>query len=434
MSDSLLQSTVSRLEHHTSVARSPRARCTIVWPRELSVAVELDDRPIVLGRAGDVSLAHKTVSRAHAKLQWDPARGAHALEDLGSHNGTSVNRRRISSPIALASADVLRLGDVLAVYERVDHPTVSSTNVDEVFGRAAVLDGLRASIESASRDLAPTLILGETGTGKERVAQAIHRLSARPGRLVAVNCAALSPQLFESQLFGHVKGAFTGAGEAREGLFRAADHGTLLLDEIGDLALELQPKLLRSIEARESLAVGATRPVSVSVKVVAATHRDLRAAVSAGTFRADLYGRLSGRELRVPSLRERAVDVLDWLDRFARGARVELRADDAEALVCARWSLNLRAVDRLARELCERREGETSARSLPAWLEDEIDPQNQMEPDSSDPAARPAPDRAAFLAAYEAHGGSVRALAKHFGRDRRQIYRWVDAYGLRASR
>lgn len=433
MSDELLLSTQSRAGEPALARPRFRARCTIVWPRSRAAVIALGKARVVVGRAGDAQVSDSTVSRAHAAITWDDSLGAHVIEDLASHNGTSVDGQRIHSRFALRPSAVLRFGDVLAVYEPLSVERSDDARDHGIFGRAAAIEELRAAIEHAASDLAPTLIVGETGVGKERVAHAIHHASSRTGRFVAVNCAAIASQLVESHLFGHAKGAFTGATEAREGLFRAADGGSILLDEIGDLPVDLQAKLLRAIESREVLPVGATRPVPVAVKVLAATHRDLRAAMAAGTFRADLYGRLSLREVRVATLRERAVDVLDWLDRFGSQPFV-LHADAAERLLTARWPLNLRAVDRLARSLEDQRATIVTLRDLPPWIDAmESGTQNQDTREKSASAA-PVPSREEFVAAYHEHAGSVRALAKRFGRDRRQIYRWVEAFGLARER
>src|SRR6185312_14667151 len=149
------------------------------------------------------------------------------------------------------------------------------------------------------------LILGETGVGKEMLAETLHRLSRREGRFVCINCAAIAPALIESELFGHEKGAFTGAAQGREGLLEAAAGGTVFLDEVGELPLEAQAKLLRAIERREIIRVGATRPLALDVRFVAATNRDLSSEMAAGQFRSDLYFRLDGVTLVIPPLRER---------------------------------------------------------------------------------------------------------------------------------
>jgi transcriptional regulator with GAF, ATPase, and Fis domain len=296
------------------------------------------------------------------------------------------------------------------------------------------------------------LILGETGTGKERLARELHRLSGRPGKLVALNCAALNAQLVESQLFGHARGAFTGASEAQPGLFRAAHEGTLFLDEVGELPLETQPKLLRALQEGEVLAVGATQPVRVDVRIVAATHRDLGRAVAAGTFREDLYARLAMVELALPPLRDRRVDLLGWIDRLAqawaerRGVAGTFRfdADAAEALLRFAWPLNLRGVERLVHDLgASHAPGAVITRgALPRWLvatdgDGPADPAPRTPDDDDDapPAARDrVPTRDEFTRAFHELGGSVHALARRFGRDRRQIYRWIEAHDLADAR
>ncbi len=405
----------------------------MVHPPALRATAELGADTVVIGRHASPSnhcmtVGHQTLSRAHLSLAWDASAGAHVATDLRSHNGSFVNGARLDGASALEDGALLRLGDVLIVYERTDGSIALARDVstEALPGHAWSLEALRSALVAAAADLAPVLVQGESGTGKERIARELHRLSGRRGPFVAVNCAALSPQLIEAQLFGHARGAYTGATEAQPGLFRAAAGGSLLLDEIGELPLSLQPKLLRAVETGEVLAVGATRALTADVRVIAATHRDVASAVASGAFREDLYGRLSLRELRVPPLRARRVDVLDWLDRLA-GRSVELDADAAELLLLHRWPMNLRAVDRLVRSL---RDGLVCAGDLPRWITD--GDERDDAPRADEPSARPAPSRDEFVRAWETHGGNVSALARAFQRDRRQIYRWADAYGLRA--
>src|SRR5690606_21362403 len=194
-------------------------------------------------------------------------------------------------------------------------PTVS---YEALPGTSMPAQRLRAAVAAAASDRAPVLVLGETGVGKEKIAAELHRLSGRQGPLVAVNCAALSAQLIESQLFGHVRGAFTGATQERAGLFRAATGGTLFLDELGEMPLELQPKLLRAVELGEVVAVGSTQPHRVDVRLIAATNRSLTDEVVAGRFRRDLYARLALWEIAAPPLRSRRADIIDWIDRLHR--------------------------------------------------------------------------------------------------------------------
>jgi transcriptional regulator with GAF, ATPase, and Fis domain len=249
-----------------------------------------------------------------------------------------------------------------------------------------------------------------------------------------VNCAALSPQLVESQLFGHAKGAFTGALSPHEGLFRAADGGTIFLDEIGELPRELQPKLLRVLQEGEVHPVGETRPVKVDVRVVSATLRDLTEMVDEGAFRLDLYARLSPWEIHVPALSERRADILPWLERLHAawheeredsGETVPLRfeANAVERILLHDWRDNLRGLDRLVHRACAEQSGVVDVRPAASA------PSTPDRPSS--PARKDKPTREELAEVLEAHDGSVRATAKHYDRDRRQIYRWLDQYGLR---
>jgi two-component system response regulator AtoC len=193
------------------------------------------------------------------------------------------------------------------------------------------------------------LLRGETGVGKEVLASSLHSVSARPGPLVGINCAALPESLLESELFGHERGAFTGAVQSRAGLFEAAAGGTLFLDEVGDMPPAVQAKLLRSIETRQVLRVGGRHPVQVDVRFIAATHRDLRADVAKGAFRRDLYFRLNGITLTIPPLRERRDAIAGLAGQFAAasasriGRRAPLLSESAlDVLVRHDWPGNIR--------------------------------------------------------------------------------------------
>jgi transcriptional regulator with GAF, ATPase, and Fis domain len=428
-----------------------RARLTTVHPREVAgAAVDLGSEPFLIGREGEVGLhlEHRSVSRRHLSIEWDGKTGTHLAQDLGSKNGSALDGVPLESERRrLENGTVLRAGDVLLVYEAgldfaVDD--VLEVSREALPGRAASLRPLRAAMARASLDRAPLLLVGETGTGKEWIAREVHRLSGRGGPLVSVNCAALAPTLVESELFGHVKGAFTGASEPRHGLFRAAHGGSLFLDEIGELPLPLQPKLLRALQEGEVQPVGSVARHQVDVRVLAATHRDLARAAEEGQFRADLYARLSLWELRVPPLRARRVDLLDWIERLAtkwrresgQAARFELSPDAAEALLLARWPLNLRGLDRLVRELSMRRVGDEGVQKaeLPGWVTAAPATAQSDGGGEQAKAKQPVPTREEFAAAFAALQGNVSGLARKFRRDRRQIYRWIEAYGLRASR
>ncbi len=201
---------------------------------------------------------------------------------------------------------------------------------DEILGDSAAIQGIKQTIARVAPTNATVLITGETGTGKELVARAIHKGSTRSKEnFLAVNCAAVSEQLLESELFGHEKGAFTGADKPRQGLFEAAHDGTLFLDEAGEMSLGLQAKLLRVLTDGQFLRVGATLPRTVDVRVIVATHRDLPERVKEGTFREDLYYRLAVVPISIPPLRERPEDipvlVKEMLTQVARELKVEVK-------------------------------------------------------------------------------------------------------------
>ncbi len=438
--------TVSR-----EVARRPRrptrdATLRFVHPSEIATSITVGRDPIVLGRdpgEGTPAIEHPTVSRRHFSVEWDATEGTHVGSDLGSRNGSSIDEEPLTGRSPLRDGAVLRLGDVVGIYELSrgnpvgDAPGVSR---EQIPGEASATRALRSAVARAAADPSPVLLVGETGTGKEHIAQEVHRLSGRPGPLLAVNCSALAAQLVESQLFGHAKGAFTGATTAQPGLFRAAQGGSIFLDEIGELAADLQPKLLRAIQEREIQPVGGTGVVKVDVRVIAATNRDLSSLARTGGFRRDLYARLSLWEIRVPPLRDRRADVLLWLERLhARWlqqragktvAPLRLDADAVELLLGHDLPLNLRDLDRLVHALSSIDERPVRRATLRDLLEEgEEDPSSTSPP--GEPRRRAAPTREELEEAFRETNGNVRALARRFGRDRRQIYRWMEAFGLK---
>lgn len=282
-----------------------------------------------IGRSSDnaIVLTHPSVSRLHATLRLD---NEITVVDRGSANGTWVGGARLApnTPVRLVVGQPVRLGDVFVAvqYGGLHRPPATGAMPAEgvVLNDPAMLELYRQVDRVAASDLS-VLITGETGVGKELVAEAIHRRSARAGGLfVKVNCGALSASLIESELFGHVKGAFTGADRAKTGLIASAHRGTFFLDEVGELPPELQVRLLRVLEDHRVRPVGAVEDRPVDVRFVAATHRDLKQASRDGTFREDLYFRLNTVSLTVPSLRERPADILPLVDHFARQIAVRL--------------------------------------------------------------------------------------------------------------
>ncbi|HEX2735280.1 MAG TPA: sigma 54-interacting transcriptional regulator [Polyangiaceae bacterium] len=260
--------------------------------------------------SNDVVLDDPAVSRFHCELKVTP-RGVW-LEDLGSSNGTTLDGVAIGKAL-LRVGSVVRLGRAVLQFQPVDHavilPLSTRTEFGDLVGNSWAMRQAFALLERAAASDATVLIEGETGTGKEGAAEAIHTHSLRGTEpFIVVDCSALPANLLESELFGHERGAFTGATERRIGAFEAAHKGTLFLDEIGELPLDLQPKLLRVLEKREIRRVGSNQHQLVDVRVVAATNRDLRSLVNAGTFRSDIYYRLAVLHVALPALRERPED------------------------------------------------------------------------------------------------------------------------------
>jgi transcriptional regulator with GAF, ATPase, and Fis domain len=259
----------------------------------------------------DLQLCDPAVSRHHCTLRAEE-RGL-ALTDLGSRNGTFLDEVEIKSCYVKLGAR-LRVGQsVLAVQildQDIEQPLASSDRVGAILGASPAMRRLYPLLELCGKSAATVLISGETGTGKELVAEAIHDASERrAGPFVIVDCSALSHALAESELFGHERGAFTGADVSRPGAFESAHGGTVFLDEIGELPLALQPLLLRAIENRTIRRVGGNGQHAVDVRIIAATHRDLRIDVNEKRFRADLFYRLNVLRVMVPALRERDGDV-----------------------------------------------------------------------------------------------------------------------------
>ena len=267
----------------------------------------------------ELRLTDPAVSRFHCSISVDA--GGATITDLGSRNGTLVNGVTVLAA-RLAAGMTITLGRTKLHVEAGDSlvrvPVSSRTQFGLLVGTSRAMGALFAMLERAAASESTVLLEGETGTGKDAAAAAIHQESARrDGPFVVVDCGSLPPNLIESELFGHERGAFTGAQADRMGAFEAAHGGTLFIDEIGELPLELQPKLLRALDRREIRRVGATERREVDVRVVAATNRNLRAEVNAGTFRADLYYRLAVLDIALPPLRERTEDLPLIIEQLA---------------------------------------------------------------------------------------------------------------------
>ena len=301
--------------------------------------------------SNDLVLNDPTVSRYHCELAWTPE--GPRVTDLDSRNGTVLDGVRIHDAIP-RQGSLLRLGDTVVRFEAQDGDTPLPVSPSERFGhlvgRSVAMRMVFASLDRAAASTATVLIEGETGTGKEATVRSIHEASPRrDGPYIIVDCGAIPSHLLESELFGHEKGAFTGATDRRIGAFEAADGGTIFLDEIGELPLDLQPKLLRALESHQVRRVGSTVHRELNFRVVAATNRDLRQEVNAGRFRSDLYYRLGVVRIRIPPLRERPEDVallaqhiLERLDAPAEDKAPFTTPEFIARLSAAAWTGNVR--------------------------------------------------------------------------------------------
>ena len=392
------------------------------------------------------------VSRRHALVRVAETTLEASVEDLGSKNGTEVNGQRISTAVLLQDGDVLRVGDswLIVRYEFSRPGARSARAVDgalaELVGISPAMAELREYIQRIAPEPNPVLILGETGTGKELVANALHRLSKRAGELLAVNCSAVPEALAESLFFGTTTGSFTGAA-AKPGYLKAAHGGTLLLDEVGDLPSSLQPKLLRVIDKQEVLPIGETRPVHCDVRFISATHRELLTEISHERFRQDLYARLSYLLIRLLPLRQRREDILLLLRHNLRQASVELPAlapELVDTLLLHPWPQNAREVQQVALHLRQRGSDE----ALFGRLRDNANlakatllPPLVAPPGASEspaltqtrPWRAPLPNKKELTGLLRKHGGVVRHVAQELGCSRRHIGRLIEDHQIDLS-
>ena len=366
------------------------------------------------------------------------------LSDWGSKNGTWVDRTALHQRDdwhGLADGAIVRLGSTLLIL-RYEPTQPADASIPTLVGVSLAMRELRARIARlATEEDVFILIQGETGTGKELVARALHERSARRERpFVAVNCSAIPASLAESELFGHTEGAFTGA-RPRLGHFRAAHRGTLFLDEVGDMPLDLQPKLFRALQERVISPVGADRGEPSDVRVLSATNQDLRADIAAGEFRPELYRRLAGVCLELPPLRRRQEDILPLLRHCYSGIDEHLDAELVHDLLLYSWPENVGQLGNLAQEL--RIEGASPA--LRAMLkqppaEGAIAARSTASAAPAAPAASPrasqrliVPTEQGLADVMQRHAGVILRVADELGCSRRQVQRWLEQYGLTAN-
>ncbi len=445
----------------TTSASSPSAvnssDLVLAWmfpqPSQPAVGLYLaDEGELVIGRDEGcaVHLPGNDVSRRHAALRREASGIGVEIVDLGSRNGVRVNGQQV--PAAhLRRGDVVRLGGWLGVV------TEAAGEWKEIapglFGGATLQSVLAPLRRAASSDL-PIILEGETGTGKEVVARSLHKWSGRSGPLVAVNCAALPEALAEGELFGYRRGAFTGADKPSQGFFRSAESGTLLLDEVTELPLPLQAKLLRVLEEHEVQPLGETRPIPIDVRVVVAGQQSLLEASRQGHFRPDLLARLDGVTAHLPPLRSRREDVSPLFSHFltelGQGTVPSVEADFIERLCLHDWPFNVRELLLLVRRLMVLHGGESTwkASHLPARIGDPSPTRAAAAETSRPPPGPPGAavkaepvepvELPALVAALRASGGNVARAAVMLGISRQRAYRLmegqaVDLEGLRGQ-
>jgi len=402
-------------------------------------------------------VAHPSVSRKHARVDiaGPPSAAGLSITDLESANGTKVGGRKLNrgETVAIGPGILVEVGTVVLVVQRrrpqeqtvTPPPHGEPTRGDQhPLGILVPTNGPMAQVHRLIEHVAASnlsvLIFGETGAGKEVAASSIHRFSKRAkGPFIQLNCAALSETLLESELFGHEKGAFTGAISAKVGLLEAADGGTLFLDEMGEMPLTTQAKLLRVLENREVLRVGSVKPRKIDIRIVAATNRDLEAEVKKGTFRLDLFHRLDGVSIALPPLRARRTEILPLAHVFlkkacaAEGRPLPTLSKEAEAALEGHaWPGNVRelknVIDRAAVLSMGAPIEPVHLRLSSTRPVDEEDEEDGGGADA-DPALTSA-EKERILAVLERCGGNQSRAARELGIPRRTLLRRLDAYGV----
>jgi DNA-binding NtrC family response regulator len=412
----------------------------VVIARGVRREVERDGGRLVL------KIPDGRISTVHACLRRDGA--SFFVHDADSKNGVTVNGARVARQL-LRDGDILECGRTFFLFGvGRSRPAGEPADVDQA-SIASAIPGLSTlheplaaqfrALGEIARSVIPVLVLGPSGTGKELVARGVHALSKRSGSYVGVNCGALPENLVEAELFGSRRGAFTGASEDRAGLVRSSDQGTLFLDEIGDLPLRAQPTMLRALQEREVMPVGATRALPVDLRLVAATHRDLDALVQSQQFRADLLARISGFTIRLPPLRERISDfgilIAALLARHAASVAPAptISVEAMRLLLRHEWPLNVRELEHCLRAALALSPSRIDVAHLPESVRN---PQREPAGPSRAPVRSRllTPEQEArrdeLRALLIEHRGNISQVARVMGKDRVQVRRWIKLFAL----
>jgi DNA-binding NtrC family response regulator len=424
------------------------AQLRIVDGPDRGIELALPPVGVVLGteRTCDVVLTDTFVSRRHCSVV--PHAQGFAITDLGSKNGTIIDGVAVGKVVAPPGV-AIRVGKTLVQLmpadEIIDIPPSEGEWFGALYGGSHVMRQVFGLLERASKSTAPILFLGESGTGKELMARGVHDASPRKdGPFVVFDCGASTETLIESDLFGHTKGAFTGAASDRQGAFAAAHNGTLFLDEIGDLPVALQPKLLRMLEAGEVTPLGGRKSERYDVRIVAATHRDVFGEVARGGFRGDLYYRLAVIEVHVPPLRQRTSDLARLVAMFLEraGAPSALAAQVGgpalDRLQRYHWPGNVRELRNVITRAVALAGPDDDFQSLPFVLRPTIAAPDAIPEIRADRPFHEAKD--ALVARFEREylgdlvqraSGNLSQAARDAGLERKFLYKLLERTGLR---
>jgi two-component system, NtrC family, response regulator AtoC len=448
--------TVSHIAPDPGLARRPRL--VAVWEGGSAGTILQAGARVVLGRSlkADLRIAAAAVSREHATIHDGTPP---MIEDNGSSNGTVVDGQRLSKGqrTALFPGSLIELGDALVLLQAGQQAEVTETLAAS--GETA-MERLHRLVELVASSTLPVILHGETGVGKEVMAERIHQRSGRrDAPYVRINCAALAESMVESELFGHERGAFTGAHQAKPGLLEAASGGTVLLDEVTELSLPIQAKLLRALGNAEVTRVGALKATRIDVRFIAATNLDFGELIAVGKFRADLYFRLNGITLELPPLRERRSEIVQLATEFAVDASRRQGNDPARfSERTLRWMLeyefpgNVRELKNLVeRAVLLAQKGPiqpehltpdrvSPARRLPSRPDAELESRPTLPPRSGPRHAVPNPtelraelaelEQGRIVEAMTRAGGNQTKAAKLLGISRRALLHRLDVYGL----
>ena len=433
-----------------SIKARPSPMLVIVWSPDrerMGERFELTRKaPQVLGRTQpDFTggpLRDRFMSSRHCELTLHQDKTLHVM-DLDSKNGIFQNNQR-ERELNLKPGDLFQVGQSFLRYSwEVAYDW--HTDGSRLSGISFAMQRVREGIQIAASHQRPALIIGPTGTGKEPTSQEIHRLSGRSGDMVTLNCATLPAEMVESELFGHAAGAFTGAKQAKKGLFEQANGGTLFLDEIATLPINLQPKLLRVLQESRFRPLGATREITVDVRAVAATNVDLLTMVRQETFRADLYARLCGSVITTPALNDRPDDLGALLDHFlTRHGHPDLEPSPELfwALWHHPWPLNVRELEQLVASAVA--SATDRVLELTPHIQEALNRQAKLgettpgqerhthagKKGKAHQRGRTVPSAESLKAILKRHKGVVAYAAKELGIHRYQLYRWAKAANL----